>query len=230
MKKTPFLVLVMLLIGVSTGLSHANPLEGLAAGVKALDPYTLEGEKNFLSGHEPRNPDGTVTAVIEIPAGTNDKWEVRIPDGNMVWDTLDGKPRVVKYLGYPANYGILPKTVLSKKMGGDGDPLDILVLGPAFKRGQAVKARIIGLMRMTDKGERDDKLIAVVPGGPFGEVKNIAELERQFQGVTLIMETWFRNYKGPGKKITTSGFAEVDEAQKLIDEGIAEFKAQIPGK
>lgn len=230
MKKAPFIVLAVLLIGVSTGFSHAGSLDDLAPGVKALDPYTLEGEKNFLSGYEPRNPDGTVTAVIEIPAGANDKWEVRIPEGKMVWDMLDGKPRVVKYLGYPANYGIIPQTVLSKRMGGDGDPLDILVLGPAYKRGQAVRARLIGLMRMTEKGERDDKLIAVAPGGPFGEVNNLADLERQFQGVTLIIETWFKNYKGPGKRITTNGFAEVDEAKKLVDEGIAEFKTQAVEK
>lgn len=229
MKKPLFIVFFILIAGDWAGFSHAGPLHDLAPGVKVLDPYTLEGEKNFLLGYEPQDSDGTVTAIIEIPAGTNDKWEVRIPEGKMVWDMLNEKPRIVQYLGYPVNYGIVPKAVLSKKMGGDGDPLDILVLGPAYKRGQVLKTRIVGFMRMIDKGERDDKLVAVAPGGPFEKVNNIAELEKQFPGVTLIIETWFKNYKGTGK-ITTNGFAEVHEAEKLLKEAIEAFKNETQGK
>ena len=45
------------------------------------------------------------------------------------------KPREVKYLGYPGNYGMIPRTLLPKELGGDGDPLDVIVLGPAVERG-----------------------------------------------------------------------------------------------
>ena len=72
--------------------------------------------------------------IVEIPAGACEKWEVKL-DGVMRWDMKDGKPRHVKYLGYPCNYGMVPRTMLGKELGGDGDPLDVLMLGPAVPRG-----------------------------------------------------------------------------------------------
>jgi len=55
---------------------------------------------------------------------------VKKPDGIMKWAFEDGKPRVIKYLAYPGNYGMIPRTLLPKELGGDGDPLDIIMLGP----------------------------------------------------------------------------------------------------
>lgn len=216
-------------VALWTAPAFAAAADNLAPGVTIVDQQTLRGEKNFLTGYEPVGADGLVSALVEIPAGMSDKWEVRIPEGIMVWDQLDGKPRVVKYLAYPVNYGIVPGTVLAKELGGDGDPLDILLLGPAYKRGQVVKTKVIGLMKMFDKGERDDKLVVVAPDGPFGEIGGIAELDRKFPGVTRILETWFQNYKGPGKT-STHGFAEADEARKLLDETIEAFKKQTGKK
>ncbi|MGH7149636.1 MAG: inorganic diphosphatase, partial [Planctomycetota bacterium] len=106
----------------------------IAPGARLLDEKTIEGERNFLSGWEARTESGGVRAVVEIPAGRLDKWEVKNEDGLLHWDLKDGKPRVVKYLGYPVNYGMVPRTVLSKERGGDGDPLDILVLGASLPR------------------------------------------------------------------------------------------------
>lgn len=178
--------------------------------------YELHGEKNFYTGYKPLNPDGTVNAVIEISSGGNDKWEVR-KDGVMRWDMEGDSPRVVKYLGYPANYGMVPKTVW-----GDGDPLDILVLGRQLKRGQMVKARLIGVLRMKDEGARDDKLIAVLPDTPFGDVKDMDEFDRAFPGASVIIETWFLNYKGPGK-VQTEGFGSFEEAGSMLNDAVIGF-------
>ena len=45
-------------------------------------------------------------------------------------ELVNDNPRIINYLGYPANYGMIPETLLSRNNGGDGDPLDIVVLGP----------------------------------------------------------------------------------------------------
>ena len=73
--------------------------------------------------------------MIEIPTGTTAKWEVVKPSGELRWEFDQGRPRVVRYLGYPGNYGMIPRTLLPKEEGGDGDPLDVVVLGPAVPRG-----------------------------------------------------------------------------------------------
>ena len=196
----------------------------LAPGARFIDERTIEGERNFLSGWEPRTEGGGVRGVVEIPAGRLDKWEVKNEDGLLHWDIQDGKPRVVKYLGYPLNYGMVPRTVLSKERGGDGDPLDMLFLGASIPRGSVVETHVVGVIRLTDRGEKDDKLIAVVKGSPFEGIQDLPDLEANFPGVTKILETWFGNYKGPGKMVP-GGFAGRAEALALLDQAIADYAA-----
>jgi inorganic pyrophosphatase len=102
-------------------------LEAHLPGLSFADNLTLRSPRNFLRDYPSRAADGLVNAVVEIPAGECEKWEVK-SDGVMRWDMKDDKPRTVKYLGYPCNYGMVPRTKLGKELGGDGDPLDMLVL------------------------------------------------------------------------------------------------------
>ena len=108
------------------------------------DYPSLKSEKNFLTGYPALNEDGTMNAVIEIPAGNNAKYEVTKSGEAMEINIKDGKPRLINYLAYQLNYGMVPQTVLSKKKGGDGDPLDVLVLGPSLPRGSIHKVKVIG--------------------------------------------------------------------------------------
>jgi inorganic pyrophosphatase len=195
----------------------------IASGLKYQDQYTLLGPKNFLKDFEPVNADGTVNVVIEIPTGTTAKWEVDKKDGSIKWEFKKGKPRIVKYLGYPGNYGMIPQTLLSEELGGDGDPLDVLVLGESVPRGSVVKAKLIGVLKFTDDGEQDDKLLAVLSGTPFFEINNVQELENKFKGTSTIIEIWFANYKGPGK-VESKGMASVEEAKKVLDMSIKAYK------
>jgi inorganic pyrophosphatase len=174
---------------------------------------------NFYRGVRPLNPNGTVNAVIEIPAGTNAKWEVSEETGVMCWEIKNGALRVVKYLGYPANYGMIPRT-----LGGDGDSLDIITLGELRFRGEIAAAKVIGVMRMIDGGEVDDKIIAVLPGTPLGDVNSISELDAAFPGSSSILATWFGNYKGPGGEIEINGFGGPEEAWEVLDAGLAGYQ------
>ena len=186
----------------------------LAADATRTDSYTLTGSKSFKTGYPASNSDGTINVVVEIPSGTTAKWEVE-DDGVMRWEFKKGKPRVVQYLPYPGNYGMVPRTLLPKELGGDGDPLDVIVLGDAAARGAVVKARVIGVLKMLDDGEQDDKLIAVIEGSPLAAASNLQELNAKFPGVTAIVETWFGNYKGPGE-IETAGYAGTSTAMGVL--------------
>jgi inorganic pyrophosphatase len=184
----------------------------LGASVSKANEETLASSVNFLDGIPSLNADGTANLVVEIPAGTNEKWEVK-QDGVMHWDLKDGKPRVVKYLPYLGNYGEIPRT-----RQVDGDPIDLIALGPAFGRGSVVPTRIIGVAKFTDKGETDDKLLGVVPGTPLGDVTSLKELNEKFPGVADIIKTWFSYYKGPdGGGMAFQGFGDEKTAMELLE-------------
>ena len=213
----------LLLSGLSfNGLALA---EQLAPGLRYADDYTIVGEQNLLADYSPTNPDGTVNAVVEIPTGTLAKWEVSPSDGQLRIEVKNGQPRIIQYLGYPGNYGMIPRSVLSKEQGGDGDPLDVMILGPAVPRGSLVQIKLIGVIKMIDRGDIDDKLIAVMKDTPLYSVNSIAELDQKFPGVTTILQTWFTNYKGQGK-VQVLGFREQEEAQQILEAAINAYTAQ----
>ncbi|MBN1927737.1 MAG: inorganic diphosphatase [Prolixibacteraceae bacterium] len=219
-KKRSIFLLLSLALLLACDKNTNNPNDN----VNNDDPYVLVGEKNFLSGYDPVTADGLINAVIEIPAGTNDKWEVNKETGNMEWEFKNGSPRVVKYLAYPVNYGMIPRTLLPEEAGGDGDPLDILVLGPAVERGSVVKCKLIGVLLLTDSGEQDDKLVALMENTAFDELETIEELDETFPGVTVILSQWFTNYKGPGK-METHGFGDKNDAGEILNAAIEAYKA-----
>jgi len=223
MRRT-FLLCFILLLGVSGGscVTNKGPRADIAPGLTALDEYTITGTKSFLTGYPALNPEGTINAVIEIPAGTTAKWEVIKPHGELKWKFKKGKPRIVKYLSYPGNYGMIPQTLLPKELGGDGDPLDVLVLGRALPRGSVVEAKVIGVLKLLDNGEKDDKILAVQKESALYGVDSIQELDIKFPGITTIVETWFLNYKG-AKKMESQGFADVTEAMNLIKSAVEAF-------
>ncbi len=174
---------------------------------------------DYLDAFEARNTDGTINAVIEIPAGTNEKWEFDKEAKEIKLERRNGRPRIVKYLGYPGNYGMIPQTILPKENGGDGDPLDVLVIGGPSTRGAVVKAKLIGVLKYEDRGEQDDKLIAVLPETVLGAVDNFSDLENKFPEALKIIITWFNHYKGPGKMIL-KGQGSEKEATAILDKAI----------
>jgi inorganic pyrophosphatase len=94
----------------------------------------------------------TVNAVIEIPRNSRAKYELDKETGMLKLDRV-----LYSSVYYPANYGFVPQTYCD-----DNDPLDILVLSQIDMQPLClVEAKIIGVMRMLDQGEADDKLIAV---------------------------------------------------------------------
>jgi len=174
-------------------------------------------DANYLDGYAAIPGAGLVQVVVEIPAGTNDKWEVGKSSGALHWEYKNGKPRVVQYLAYPGNYGMIPRTSLPREVGGDGDPLDVLLLGAQVERGSVVRARPIGVLKLVDDGERDDKIIAVPITGPLSDAVDLETLDAKYPGVREIVETWFTHYKGPGR-ITSGGYRNEADALAVVRE------------
>jgi inorganic pyrophosphatase len=156
-------------------------------------------EQNFLYDYQPFTADSLINVVIEIPAGTNQKWEVNKKNGRIEWERVTSDSmRIIDYLAYPANYGFVPQTYLPEFSDGDGDPVDVFVLGPAIPRETVVSVKILGIIHILDDGESDSKLLAVDAESPVLNVKSLAILEEKYPGVVDIIKLWLMNYKGMG--------------------------------
>lgn len=111
-----------------------------------------------------------VTMVVEIPSGGAIKYEIDATTGRLTVDRFIEMP-----VAYPANYGSILET-----SGSDGDALDALVLTRMpVEPGATIRVRPIGLLRMIDDGEADDKVIAVPAAGidaSYDAIRDIADL------------------------------------------------------
>lgn len=217
------LVSIILFIAGCNCNESPEPVDEVHDTTQNQSIYVLSGDKHFLKEYEPLCENGDINVVVEIPAGTLEKWEVDKKEGNMKLEFVDEKPRIVQYLAYPGNYGMIPQTLLPKELGGDGDPLDVIVLGDASPLGSVIQCKVIGVLVMFDRGEQDDKLIAVKKDSPFYNLNSIEELDKKFIGVSDIISIWFANYKGPGK-IEVVGFEEKQIADEILQTSIDEFQ------
>src|SRR3989344_6149065 len=139
MKKRIFFIFITLIFITYSCNDNSNEQINQNISKSDTSSFFLENSrKNLLTDFVPLFDDNDINVVVEIPSGTVDKWEVDKADGQVKWEMVDNKPRVVDYIGYPGNYGMIPQTILPKKLGGDGDPLDVLVLGPPVERGTVI--------------------------------------------------------------------------------------------
>jgi inorganic pyrophosphatase len=145
-------------------------------------------------------PNGHLQGVIEIPAGTNTKYEYNKQLLEFQPDVRDGKPRRVDFMPYPVNYGFVPSTRMDKARGGDGDPLDVLLLAEHVPVGSVVALQPIGLLMLKDLGELDHKVLAIPldPTRRIIQATNWAEFQRDYSAIRHIIETFFIYYDGLG--------------------------------
>ena len=208
------LVLVSACLAAACATGGGTPV---ADGLSADGPHRFSSERNLLTNWLPRNQDGTVNVVVEIPAGTNEKWEVD-DDGTALVRDFDGEtPRVIDYLPYPGNYGLIPRTLLDEDSGGDGGALDVMVLGPAVPRGTLLRARPIGIIRVVDNLEQDDKILAVIDGETFRDVGDLEALDSRYPGATTIVTTWWAHAHGKGSQVSLLGTGSRGQANAVID-------------
>lgn len=157
---------------------------------------------------------GVYTAVIEIPKGSRNKYEVDHATGRVYLDRV-----LYTSFVYPTDYGYFENT-----LGLDGDPVDVLVLldYPLFP-GVGVRVRPVAVFNMTDDGGSDAKVIAVPAKDPRWE--HIQDLGDLPEYTRKEIEHFFEHYKDlePGKWVKTEGWQGRAEAEAIIEAGIAAF-------
>ncbi len=136
-------------------------------------------------------------AVVEIPKGSKNKYELDKSTGLIILDRV-----LYTSTHYPANYGFIPRTYAD-----DGDPLDVLVLcSEALHPLTLARCYPIGVIRMLDNGKADEKIIAVPFSDPmYNSYRSIFALPRHTYDE---MTHFFSVYKTLEKKQTV-----VDEVQ-----------------
>tara|TARA_B110000046_G_C12993882_1_gene399134 strand:+ start:127 stop:567 length:441 start_codon:yes stop_codon:yes gene_type:complete len=121
--------------------------------------------------------------IIEIPKNVRAKYELDKESGMLILDRV-----LFASINYPANYGFIPRTYC------DDDPLDILVISQIDIVPMClVGANVIGVMRMIDGDEMDDKIIAVATNDmSFNHVKDISDLPAHW---LIELRSFFQDYK-----------------------------------
>jgi inorganic pyrophosphatase len=158
------------------------------------------------------NPD-KVKAVIEIPYGSNIKYEIEKESGAVVVDRV-----MHSAMYYPANYGFVNKT-----LSQDGDPADVLVLTEyPMQAGSVVNCRLIGVLIMEDESGIDEKLLAVPVSKidpTYDEIQDIDDLPKH----TLAkIKNFFETYKAlePGKWVKVKDYQNKAAATKILQDAI----------
>lgn len=153
--------------------------------------------------------------VIEIPKGSRNKYEIDHETGRVYLDR-------VLFTGfvYPTDYGYFENT-----LGGDGDPLDALVLleYPLFP-GVGVKVRAVGMLVMEDDGGVDEKVLCVPVKDPrWSNIQDLADVPAHIKNE---IEHFFTHYKDlePGKWVKIDGWQDKAATQKVIDAAFANYK------
>lgn len=153
-------------------------------------------------------------AVIEIPMGSKLKYELDKETGYLILDRV-----LYTSTHYPANYGFIPRT-----LGEDGDPIDVLILSnEAFAPLSLVPCHPIGVIRMVDNNEHDEKIIAVPKGDPtYNVYKSIRELPEH---IFDEMSHFFSVYKElEGKKTIMKNIEDREAAIAVIDACMERYK------
>ncbi|MDF1750010.1 MAG: inorganic diphosphatase [Alphaproteobacteria bacterium] len=169
-------------------------------------------------------PPWDINVVIEVPQGSEPvKYELDKASGAMYVDRF-----LHTAMYYPANYGFIPHTLC-----GDGDPIDVLVVGrnPVVP-GCIVRSRPVGVMMMEDESGMDEKIIAVPHHKLhpyYNEVKDYTDLPK-----ILIDQIahFFAHYKDlePGKWAKIIGWADAQKAAEMIEASIVAHNESLTAK
>ncbi len=185
-----------------------------------------------------KKPPLQVTAFIEITSVDGIKYEIDKVTGYLKVD----RPQLSSSLP-PSLYGFIPRTYCGARVGalagpsmkGDGDPLDICVISerPVTRSEVLIPVRVIGGLRMIDRNEADDKIIALMESDPVTE--GIRELEDLPGALLTRLKHYFLTYKLiPGQPdppvVEIAGTYGTSEAARVIQASIEDYQDLIQGR
>lgn len=203
--RTPF-VIAMLTLGTSMQTLGTPPRTLPSAAREQLVTslrVSRQHKAHVWRDTPPINADGTLNGYIEIPLGEHRKWEFSMEANVRAIDRV--MPPDVG--GYPVNYGFVPQTV-----SYDGDPFDILVLGPALPGGSVVRGISVGVMFMEDEKGLDSKVV-VSPLDGNGRARYTLSVDDRMK-----IGGYFARYKKhePGKFSKVPGWGSAEEGLAYV--------------
>lgn len=188
----------------------------IAAGLLATTPALAQ---NVFDYPQPDDAPDSFHVVNEIPAGSFTKYEIDAEHGQLIVDRYVTMP-----VYYPANYGSITSSA-----GGDGDPLDALVLTrDSIYPGAVIKVRAIGVLRSIDDGEVDDKIIAVPTDDVDPTYTDINSIDDLPTIQVEALNAFFRVYKDlpDGGNIELKGFGDAEEAREILTQAFEAYQAE----
>ena len=166
-----------------------------------------------------KNPPDEINVIIEIPKDAEPvKYEVEKESGAIFVDRILSTP-----MRYPCNYGYVPRTI-----GGDGDPLDAVVILPlSLAVGSVIRCHPVGMLKMTDEAGSDEKLIAVPMPKIFGGYAHVTDIEAVSQHWLERIGHFFEHYKDleKGKWVKIEGWGDAAEAKRILVEAHKSYLA-----
>ena len=185
--------------GAAPSVLPATATSQLARSLEAASGHA----RHVWRDTPPRNADGTVNAYIEISRGDRQKWELDMRANARAIDRMI--PESIG--GYPVNYGFVPQTI-----SYDGDPFDVLELGPPITGGDTVRGVIVGLMHMEDEKGWDSKVVLSMTGPDGRPLHQLTSSDQQRIG------DYFKRYKEhqPGAFSRVPGWGSVADGLSYV--------------
>jgi len=171
---------------------------------------------NLWHDVEPGSQD-KMNVIVEINKGSKNKYEIDKTTGLIALDRASHTAQ-----DFPFDYGFVPQTLWD-----DDDALDVIILATfPLQPGILVRARPVGLMKMIDSGDSDDKVIAVPTEDPRWD--NTKDLDDINEHTLKEIKHFYSTYKNlQNKEVEVTGFGGKADAEKAFQRSLKLYKEKF---
>ena len=165
------------------------------------------------------NPQDDINVIVEIPKGSNIKYEIDVENGALFVDR-----KLSTTMFYPFNYGFIPNT-----KEDDGDPVDVFVLGdyPLVPM-SVIRANPVGVLLTEDQDGQDSKIIAVPIEKVDPSFSNVTDINSIAEHIRNQIKHFIEHHKEleKGKYVRVVGWEDKEVAKKNISKAIERYNRQ----
>jgi len=165
------------------------------------------------------NAPNTFNIIIEIPKGSNNKYEIDKKTGLIALDRAN-----FSSAPYPFDYGFVPRTLWD-----DGDPLDVVVISTfPLHPGILVEVRPVGVIKMVDEGESDYKIISVpVHDKRWDDVNELTDVNKHRMEEYKHFFLTYKTLNGRSTSVEIDGIGDKKEAIEALEKSIKMYNEEF---